>query len=76
MERVRTYVALVFSGIVALAFLFSLFAMFYLRLKTPGSDISTWLNICLTCLGYIVGILAGLFGIAPPTQPGPGAAGH
>ncbi len=70
MERVRIYVALIFSAIVAVAFLFSLFAMFYLRLKNPQADVSTWLNICLTCLGYIVGILAGLFGIAPPTQAG------
>jgi hypothetical protein len=75
MEKVRTYVALGFSGIIALAFMFSLFAMFYLKLRNPQSDISTWFNISLACLGYIVGILAGLFGIAPPTQVGPGGQG-
>ena len=75
MEKVKTYVALGFSGIVAFAFLFCLFAMFYLRLKSPQADIGIWLNIGLTCLGYIVGILAGLFGIAPPAQPGTGGSG-
>ncbi|MBI2957103.1 MAG: hypothetical protein HYY26_07320 [Acidobacteria bacterium] len=68
MEKVKTYVALIFSGLVALAFVFSMFAMFYLKLKNPEADVSNWLTIFLTCLGYIVGILAGLFGIALPAQ--------
>lgn len=72
-ERAKTYVALGFSAIVALAFLFSLFAMFFLRLKNPTADISVWLNIALTCLGYIVGILAGLFGLPAPAGTTPGS---
>jgi hypothetical protein len=65
------FLAAGFSVVVALAFAFSLFSMFYLRLKNPQADIGVWLNISLACLGYIIGILAGLFGVAPPVQSGP-----
>jgi hypothetical protein len=52
-----------------LAFAFSLFAMFYLRLKNPQAHIAVWFEISLASLGYIVGMLAGLFGIPLPVPP-------
>jgi len=70
MDKVREFVAIAFSAVVALALAFSLFSMFYLRLKNPQADIAMWLDISLACLGYIVGILAGLFGVPPPVPPG------
>ncbi len=68
MKRVRACVAVVFSVVVALTLLFSLFSMFYLRLKNQQADIAVWLNISLTCLGYIVGVLAGLVGVPFPRR--------
>jgi hypothetical protein len=59
----------VFSTVVALAFAFSLFAMFYLPLKNPQAHIAVWFEISLASLGYIVGMLAGLFGIPLPVPP-------
>ncbi len=69
MDKVREFVAFGFSAVVALALAFSLFAMFYLRFKNPQADIAVWSDISLACLGYIVGILAGLFGVPPPVPP-------
>lgn len=48
--------------------------MVYFRVKEPQADISLWVNVFLTCLGYIVEILTGLLGIPTPNPPGPGAA--
>lgn len=75
MDRVKAYIVLGFSILVGLAFLVSLGMLVYLKVKTPGADISLFVNVFLTCLGYIVGILTGLLGIPQPTRtPGPGPA--
>jgi len=69
-ERARVYIVLGFSSLVGMAFLVSLGSMVYFRLKDPKADISLWVNVFLTCLGYVVGILTGLLGIpAPAAQP-------
>ncbi len=71
MDRIRAYIVMTFSGLVAIAFLASLGSMIYFRFKQPDADIGLWLNVFLTCLGYIVGILTGLLGIPTPSPPKP-----
>jgi uncharacterized membrane protein YfcA len=74
MDRVRAYIVVWFSGLVGIALLVSLGSMVYFKVKAPDADIGIWLNVFLTCLGYVVGILTGLLGIPavtsnqPPTQ--------
>jgi uncharacterized membrane protein YfcA len=63
MDKIKAIVALVFSGLVAIAFVVSLIAMLWFKGHDPTSDITLWVNVFLTCLGYVVGILSGLFGI-------------
>lgn len=74
MEKIRAYIVILFSMLVGIAFVTSLGSMVYFRLVAPDSDIGLWLNVFLTCLGYIVGILTGLLGIPaphPPAAPAP-----
>lgn len=70
MDRVRAYIVIVFSTLVGIAFLVSLGSMVYFRFADSTADIGLWLNVFLTCLGYIVGILTGLLGIPAP-KPSP-----
>ncbi len=74
MDKVKIYIVLAFSSLVGIAFLVSLGCMVYFRAKEPNADISLWVNVFLTCLGYTVGILTGLLGIPTPGPPAPGAA--
>lgn len=75
LDRVKAYIIAAFSSLVGLTFLVSLGMMVYLRLKEPQVDIGLWVNVFLTCLGYMVGILTGLLGIPTPNPPGPAPAG-
>ena len=70
-DRIKAYIIGAFSALVAIAFLATLGSMIYFKVKDPSSDIELWLNVFLTCLGYIVGILTGLLGIPTPSQPAP-----
>lgn len=69
MERAKVYIVVAFSTLVGLAFIVSLGCMVYFKVTTPQADIGLWLNVFLTCLGYIVGILTGLLGIPTPNPP-------
>jgi uncharacterized membrane protein YfcA len=71
MDQVKIIIILVFSCLVGIAFLVSLLAMVWFRLRDKAADIGPWLNLFLTCLGYIIGILTGLLGIPVPTHGGP-----
>jgi len=75
LDKVKAYIVAAFSALVAIAFLASLGSMIYFRLKEPGADIALWVNVFLTCLGYIVGILTGLLGIPTPAPPQPQGGG-
>ena len=73
-DKIRAYIVVWFSGLVGVALLVSLGCMVYFKVRTPEADIGIWLNVFLTCLGYVVGILTGLLGIptpaaSQPTQP-------
>ena len=41
------------------------------KVKDSTNDIGLWMNVFLTCLGYIVGILTGLLGLRAPNPPAP-----
>jgi len=69
METVRVWIVAVFSAAVLIAFLSTLAAVIYFRNKDPKSDVSVFYNIMFTCLGYIVGIMTGILGIANPAAP-------
>ena len=71
LDRVKAYIVAGFSTLVGIAFLVSLGSMVYFRVKETQADIGLWMNVFLTCLGYIVGILTGLLGIPTPNPPGP-----
>jgi hypothetical protein len=71
MEQTKIILILVFSCLVGIAFLVSLVAMVVFKLKDKTADIGPWLNLFLTCLGYIIGILTGLLGIPVPAPHGP-----
>ncbi len=76
MDKIRAYIVVWFSGLVGVAMLVSLGSMVYFKIKAPDADIGIWLNVFLTCLGYVVGILTGLLGIPvsaanQPPAPGP-----
>ena len=74
LDRVKVFIVLGFSILVGVAFLTSLGSMIYFRVADSKADIGLWVNIFLTCLGYIVGILTGLLGIpgpGPPSGPSP-----
>ncbi len=73
-DQIRSYIILGFSALVGIAFLVSLIAMIIFKLRNGDADISIWLNVFLTCLGYVVGILSGLLGLPVPTPPSGG--GH
>ena len=62
-ETIKAYIVAAFSTLVGIAFLASLGSMIYLKVKEPTPDIGLWVNVFLTCLGYIVGILTGLLGV-------------
>jgi uncharacterized membrane protein YqaE (UPF0057 family) len=68
-DRIKAYIVAAFSILVGIAFLASLGCMIYFKVKESGVDISLWVNVFLTCLGYIVGILTGLLGIPASTPP-------
>ena len=72
MDKIKVYIVFGFSILVGLAFVAALGMMIYSAVKEPPSDSGIWLNIFLTCLGYIVGILTGLLGIpsVPPPSSG------
>ena len=73
-DQIRSYIILGFSALMAIAFLVSLVAMIIFKLRDGDADIAIWVNVFLTCLGYVVGILSGLLGLPVPTPPGGG--GH
>ncbi len=75
MDRIRGYIVLFFSGLVGIALLVSLSCMVYFKVKTSDADIGIWLNVFLTCLGYVVGILTGLLGIPAVASNQPPASG-
>lgn len=68
MDQVKVVLVLLFSGLVSLAFIISLIGMIILKIK--NDDITIWLNIFLTCLGFVSGILTSLLGISIPTPAG------
>ncbi len=59
----RTIIAVGFASIVGLVCLLSFGGLFYLKLVRPTEDAGLFLNIFLSSLGYIVGILTGILGI-------------
>jgi hypothetical protein len=61
--RPRTIIAVGFALIVGLVCLLSFGGLFYLKLARPAEDAGLFLNIFLSSLGYIVGILTGILGI-------------
>jgi len=61
--RPRTLIAIGFALIVGLVCLLSFGGLFYLKLVRPADDAGIFLNIFLSSLGYIVGILTGILGI-------------
>ena len=68
-ERVKAYIVAGFSILAGIAFLVSLGSMVYFKAKDSQTDIGLWVNVFLTCLGYIVGILTGLLGLPAPSSP-------
>ena len=68
-DKIKAYIVGAFSMLVGIAFLASLGSMIYFKVKNSDTDISLWVNVFLTCLGYIVGILTGLLGIPTPNPP-------
>ena len=62
---IKGFIAVVFSILIAVAFLGSFWAMAYFKYKDPTADVSVWLNIFLAAFGYVVGILTGILGIPP-----------
>ena len=68
-DKIKAYIVAAFSVLVGIAFLASLGSMIYFKVKEPSADIGLWVNVFLTCLGYIVGILTGLLGIPTPAPP-------
>lgn len=72
LDKAKAYIVVGFSSLVGIAFLVSLASMVYFKAKNPQADIGLWVNVFLTCLGYVVGILTGLLGIPAPNPPGPG----
>ena len=70
-DSVKAYIILAFTALVAVAFLASLGGMIYFKIREPNADIGLWVNVFLTCLGYVVGILTGLLGISSTVQPTP-----
>jgi xanthosine utilization system XapX-like protein len=73
-DRIKAYIVGAFSILVGIAFLASLGSMIYFKVTDPTADIALWVNVFLTCLGYIVGILTGLLGLPAPAPPSQGAA--
>lgn len=71
LDKVKAYIVAAFSTLVGIAFLVSLGSMVYFKVKEPQADIGLWMNVFLTCLGYIVGILTGLLGIPTPATTTP-----
>lgn len=61
--RPRTLIAVGFALIVGLVCLLSFGGLFYLKIARPTEDAGLFLNIFLSSLGYIVGILTGILGI-------------
>jgi hypothetical protein len=61
--RLRTVIAIGFALIVGLVCVLSFGGLFYLKLARPAEDVGLFLNIFLSSLGYIVGILTGILGI-------------
>ncbi|MFX0194914.1 MAG: hypothetical protein ACFFCW_02235 [Candidatus Hodarchaeota archaeon] len=59
----RTIIAIVFALIVALVCVISFGALIIVKIRNPSSEVDIFLNIFLTSLGYIVGILTGLLGL-------------
>ncbi len=74
-EKVRAYIVVWFSGLVGVALLVSLGCMVYFKVKSPDADIGIWVNVFLTCLGYVVGILTGLLGVPAVASNQPSAFG-
>jgi uncharacterized membrane protein YfcA len=72
-DKVRAYIVVWFSILVGVALLVSLGCMVYFKVRTPDADIGIWVNVFLTCLGYVVGILTGLLGIPSPAASQPSA---
>jgi uncharacterized membrane protein YfcA len=70
-DKLRAYIVVWFSILVGVALLVSLGCMVYFKVRTPDADIGVWLNVFLTCLGYVVGILTGLLGVPSPTPNHP-----
>jgi len=50
MDKVKAYIVLAFSILVGIAFLASLGMMVYLKVTSPGTEISLFVNVFLTCL--------------------------
>lgn len=61
--RPRTIIALGFALIIALVCVVSFGALVVVKILHPEAEVDIFLNIFLTSLGYIVGILTGLLGL-------------
>jgi hypothetical protein len=59
----RTTIAVGFALIIGIVCLVSFAGLVYLKLARPTDDVGLFLNIFLSSLGYIVGILTGILGI-------------
>jgi hypothetical protein len=61
--RLRTLIAMGFAVVVGLVCPVSFGALVLIKVMNPEADVGVFLNIFLTSLGYIVGILTGLLGL-------------
>ena len=65
-SKPAAFAAYVFTIVIGIVCITSFLAMLYLNIKHPDRDTSTLLNVFLTTIGYIVGILTGIFGLDKP----------
>jgi hypothetical protein len=61
--KTKTLIALAFSLVIALVCVASFVALAVAKIRQPDADVSVFLNVFLTTLGYVGGALTGLLGL-------------
>ena len=59
----KTLIILVYALVVAAVCIVSFGSLVFIKLRNPMADVDIFLNIFLTSLGNMVGILTGLLGL-------------